>query len=289
MEGLLHQLASGLVSGAYYGGFALALVMVHRATGHINFAQGEMATFATFVALSAALAGFPLFVAAAIALAASAVIGAAVEIALIKPLGEKAPLRLVIVTIGLFMFLNGSSGFLFGYAAVPMDSPFAGLPIGNKYMSAHEIGSLGVIFALVLILFAIFRFTKFGLAMRAAAVNPTSARLVGVNVDLVRAVGWAAAAMIGTVVGLLVAPVFFIEPNLMLGVLVYGFAAALVGGINNPWGAVVGGILVGILENLAGAYLVGTELKLTVALSIIIAVLLIKPSGLFGKSVVRRV
>lgn len=289
MEGLLYQVAAGLVAGAYYGGFALALVMVHRATGHINFAQGEMATFATFTALSMMLAGFSFVVAALVAIAASVVLGALVEITLIKQLGEKSALRLVIVTIGIFMFLNGSSGFLFGYSAVPMESPFSRLPIGTKYLSAHEVGSLLVIATLVLVLFAVFRFTRFGLAMRAAAVNPTSARLVGINVDLVRAVGWGAAAAIGTTIGLLVAPVFFLEPNLMLGVLVYGFAAALVGGIDNPWGAIAGGVLVGVIENLAGAYLVGTELKLTVALSIIIVVLLVRPAGLFGRTIVRRV
>jgi branched-chain amino acid transport system permease protein len=195
----------------------------------------------------------------------------------------------VIVTIGLFMLLNGSSGFLFGYSAVPMESPFAQLPIASTYLSAHETGALIVIALLVLGLLAVFRFTRFGLAMRAAAVNPTSARLVGVNVAWVRAAGWGIAGAIGTTIGLLVAPIFFLEPNLMLGVLVYGFAAALVGGIDSSWGAVAGGILVGVIENLAGAYLVGTELKLTVALTIIILVLLVRPAGLFGRHVVRRV
>jgi branched-chain amino acid transport system permease protein len=289
MEGLFYQLAAGLVAGAYYGGFALALVIVHRATGHINFAQGEMATFAAFIALSLTLAGFSFLLAALTAVAASVVLGALIEFTLIKRLGDKSALRVVIMTIGIFMFLNGSSGFLFGYTAVPIESPFARLPIGTKYLTAHEIGSLLVIMSLVLLLFVIFRYTKFGLAMRAAAVNPTSARLVGINVDLVRAAGWGAAAAIGAVIALLVAPVFFLEPNLMFGVLVYGFAAALVGGIDNPWGAVAGGVLVGIIENLAGAYIVGTELKLTVALSIIIVVLLFRPAGLFGKTIVRRV
>ena len=289
MEGLFYQLASGLVSGGFYGGFALALVMVHRATGHLNFAQGEMATLATFVSLALTQVGVPYFAAAAISIVGSFGLGALVEMTLIKRLGDQSPLRLVILTIAMFMLLNGSSGFLFGYSAVPMQSPFADLPIGSKYFSAHETGALAVILILVLLLYAVFRFTKFGLAMRAAAVNPASAQLVGVNVDLVRATGWGAASVIGTVIGLLVAPVLFIEPNLMLGILVYGFAAALVGGIDNPWGAVAGGILVGVIENLAGAYVVGTELKLTVALTLIIIVLLVRPSGLFGKAVVKRV
>lgn len=289
MDGLVYQLASGLVAGSLYGGFALALVMVHRATGSLNFAQGEMATFATFVAFLLLSLGIPFWAAAAASLIVSFAAGALTEIALIRPLGRQSQLRLVIVTIGLFMLFNGSVGFTFGYSAVPMASPFNGWVPSTKYFSAHQIGSLAVVYGMVVGLYLLFRFTEFGLAMRAAAVNPVSARLVGVNVDLVRAVGWGVAAVIGTVIGLLVAPVFFLEPNLMLGILVYGFAAGLVGGIDNPWGAVAGGVLVGVIENLAGAYVVGTDLKLTVALTLIIAILLLRPAGLFGSTVVKRV
>ena len=125
--------------------------------------------------------------------------------------------------------------------------------------------------------------------MRAAAYNPVSSRLVGIRVGWMLALGWGLAAAIGAVAGMMVAPVVFLEPNMMLGILLYAFAGALLGGIDNPGGAVLGGFAVGIIENLGGAYLVGTELKLTLALVIIIGVLLVKPSGLFGRVVVSRV
>jgi branched-chain amino acid transport system permease protein len=138
-------------------------------------------------------------------------------------------------------------------------------------------------------LYLFFRFTPLGLAMRAAAQNPVSSRLVGVRVGWMLALGWGLAAAVGSVAGMLVAPIVYLEPNMMAGVLLYAFAAALVGGIDNPFGAVVGGFTVGVLENLLGAYVIGTELKLTVALVLIIGVLLVKPTGLFGKVFVTRV
>jgi branched-chain amino acid transport system permease protein len=139
------------------------------------------------------------------------------------------------------------------------------------------------------VLFVFFRFTSLGLAMRAAAHNPISSRLVGVRVDLMLALGWGIAAALGAVAGMMIAPIVFLDPNMMSGILLYGFAGALLGGIDSPAGAVAGGLLLGVLENLAGAYVVGTDLKLTLALVIIVGVLIVRPSGLFGKTVVSRV
>ena len=139
------------------------------------------------------------------------------------------------------------------------------------------------------LLYVFLRFTKVGLAMRASAENPVSSRLAGIPVSLMLSLGWGLSALIGAVAGLMVAPVVFLEPNMMGGVLIYAFAAALLGGIDNPWGAVAGGLIVGVVENLAGTYLVGTELKLTLALVLIVAVLLVRPSGLFGRKLVARV
>jgi len=138
-------------------------------------------------------------------------------------------------------------------------------------------------------IFAFFRFTPVGLAMRAAAANPDSARLVGISVKKMLGLGWGLAAAIGAVAGIMIAPVVFLEPNMMLGILLYGFAGAVVGGLTSPGGAVVGGFLMGVLENLAGTYLIGSELKLTFALIVIVTVLLFKPAGLFGRVVVQRV
>jgi branched-chain amino acid transport system permease protein len=288
MQDFLHQLASGIVSGSFYGGFALALVMVHRATGHLNFAQGEMATLTAFLAFTALQLGLPFWLAALIASVVAFFLGAITEALIMRPFATKAQIRLVIVTIGLFMLLNGSSGFIFGFSTQTVPSPFPD-SWASDYLSAHDTGSLIVVGAMVVVLFVVFRFTEFGLAMKAAALNPTSSRLVGINVELMRAIGWGIAGIIGNIVGLLVAPAIFLEPNMLLGVLVYGFAAALVGGIDNPWGAAVGGIIVGVAENLVGAYVVGTELKLSVALSLIILVLLLRPQGIFGHRSVKRV
>src|SRR5262249_36877863 len=169
-------------------------------------------------------------------------------------------------------------------------SPFPAEPLfGNSYVSTHEIGAIGVTLILLALLFGFFRFTALGLAMRAAAENSVSSRLVGIRVGWMLALGWGLAAAIGAVAGMMVAPIVFLEPNMMAGILLYGFAAALLGGIDNPAGAVVGGLIVGVLENVVGAYIVGTELKLTVALVLIVGILTVMPSGLFGKQVVTRV
>jgi branched-chain amino acid transport system permease protein len=156
-------------------------------------------------------------------------------------------------------------------------------------MSPHEVGMIFVTMVVLALVFAFFRFTPLGLAMRAAAQNPVSSRLVGIRVGWMLAIGWGLAGLIGSVAGMMAAPIVYLDPYMMSGILLYGFAAALVGGIDNPWGAVLGGFTVGVLENVAGAYVVGTELKLTVALVIIIGVLLVRPSGLFGRVLVTRV
>ena len=157
------------------------------------------------------------------------------------------------------------------------------------YLSGHELGSTAVTLIVLILVYLFFRHTRLGLAMRAAAFNPTSARLVGVRVGWMLALGWGLAAAIGAVPGCMVAPVVFLDPNMMAGILLYAFAGALLGGIDNPLGAVLGGFAVGVIENLGGAYLVGTELKLTLALVIIVAVLTVKPTGLMGRKVYSRV
>jgi len=196
----------------------------------------------------------------------------------------------VIVFIGLLVIFNSLAGWIFDYTIKPFPSPFPQESgIAGKYISGHEIGSIGVTLCVLLVLYAFLRFTPMGLAMRGAALNPESARLVGIRVSWMLGVGWGLAAAIGSVAGMMVAPVVFLDPNMMSGILLYGFASALLGGIDNPWGAVIGGFIVGVLENLMGAYVIGTELKLVVALLLIVGVLTVKPSGLFGKVVVTRV
>jgi len=194
------------------------------------------------------------------------------------------------VFIGLLVIFHSLAGWLFGYTIKRFPSPFpSDAWYGGVMMSAHEVGAIGVTLVMVALLFAFFRFTPLGLAMRAAAQNAASSRLVGINVGRMLMLGWGLAGAIGAVAGMIVAPVVFLDPNMMSGVLLYAFAGALIGGIDSPVGAVLGGFLVGILENLIGTYVVGTELKLSVALVLIVGVLVIKPSGLMGRTVVTRV
>ena len=290
MEALLHQIFSGLANGAIYGSIALALVMIYQATHHINFAQGEMATFSTFVAWALIQAGWPYWWAFAATLAISFAGGLLLQRLIMRPF-EKAPvLTNVIVFIGLLLIFNALSGWIFDHTLKSFPSPFAkDSTLASRYFSAHELGSVAVMLCVLLALFAFFRFTPLGLAMRGAAQNPESARLVGIRVSWMLALGWGMAAAVGAVAGMMVAPIVFLDPNMMAGILIYGFAAALLGGIGNPLGAVLGGLIVGVLENLLGAYLIGTELKLSVALLLIVATLTLRPNGLFGKTVVTRV
>jgi branched-chain amino acid transport system permease protein len=194
------------------------------------------------------------------------------------------------VFIGLLVIFNSMAGWIYTYTIKTFPSPFpAEAPFGTKLVSSHELGAIGVTLVVLFLLYAFFRFTPLGLAMRAAAQNPESSRLVGIRVGWMLALGWGLASAIGAIAGMMVAPVVFLDPNMMSGILLYAFAAALVGGIDNPGGAVLGGFIVGVLENVLGAYVIGNELKLSVALVLIIGVLVVRPSGLFGKVHVTRV
>ena len=255
----------------------------------MNFAQGEMAMFSTYVALALIEAGLPYWVAFVLTVAASFVIGAVIQRVLLNPIAGSPVLASVGVFIGLLLIFNSAAGWLFGYTLKQFPSPFEGPPVFGGFVTRHDLGAFVVTLLVLLAVWAFFRFTRLGLAMRAAAYNPVSSRLMGIRVNSMLALGWGLAAAIGAVAGMMVAPVVFLDPNMMSGVLLYAFAGALLGGIANPLGAVVGGFAVGIIENLAGAYLVGNELKLTLALVIIVAVLMVKPSGVFGRTVVSRV
>lgn len=290
METFLAQVLSGLATGGVYASVALALVMIYQATHLVNFAQGELAMFSTYIAWSLIHAGMPYWAAFLLTLGISFVFGVAIERLVIRPVEKGSVLSVVVVFIGLLVILNSVAGWIYSYTVKPFPSPFPAEPVfGNPYISSHGLGAIGVTLAVVLLLYAFFRFTPLGLAMRAAAQNPASARLAGIRVGWMKALGWGLAAAIGAIAGMMVAPVVYLDPNMMAGVLLYAFAAALLGGIDNPFGAVVGGFIVGVLENLVGTYVIGNELKLTVALVLIVGVLIAKPAGLFGRHVVERV
>jgi branched-chain amino acid transport system permease protein len=289
MHQLLQQIFSGLASGAIYASLALALVMIYRATDLVNFAQGEMAMFSTYIAWTLVNAGVPFWAAFVATLAASFLGGMAIERVVIRPVENAPVLAAVVVTIGLLLIFNASAGWIYSYTLQEFPSPFPDRPIFGALMTTRDLGVIGVTLAMLLLLAAFFRFTTTGLAMRAAAQNPESARLCGIRVGRMLALGWGVAAAIGATAGIMVAPVLFLDPNMMGGVLLYAFTGALLGGITSPVGAVVGGLIVGVTENVVGTYLIASQLKLTVALVLIILVLVFKPNGLFGTAIVRRV
>ncbi len=290
MEALLHQVVAGLANGMIYASLALALVMIHQATHLLNFAQGEMAMFSTYVAWALIEAGLPYWGAFALAIVVAFATGVAIQAFVIRHVRGPSVLPVVVVFIGLLVIFNSVAGWVFSYTIKVFPSPFSTAPLfGQRYLSSHAIGAALVTLAMLLLLFVFFRFSALGLAMRAVAQNPVSSRLVGIRVGRMLALGWGLAAAVGAVAGMMVAPVVFLDPNMMAGVLLYAFAAALIGGIDSPAGAVAGGLLVGVLENLLGAYVVGNELKLVVALVLIVGVLLLRPSGLFGTLQVQRV
>jgi branched-chain amino acid transport system permease protein len=290
----MQQVVAGLASGSIYASLALALVLIHRATGVINFAQGEMATLSTYVAWTLTTNhGWGYWPAFAFTLIASFFGGAAIHQGIIRPNEKGSVLRVVIVTIGLLLAINGLVQYIWTGEVRAVESPFPSgtIDIAGVAISIQDIGTIGVVLATVAALWLLFQYTKLGLAMRAAATNPAEARLVGVRVTWMLSLGWGLAAVLGAISGMLAAPSLFLDPNLMAALLIYALAAAVLGGIDSPVGAVVGGLTLGVGLNLLATYVdfVGTDLQLPAALFVILVVLLVRPSGIFGRPEVRRV
>jgi branched-chain amino acid transport system permease protein len=251
-----------------------------------------MAMFSTFIAWQLLEWGVPFWGAFVITVALSFLGGLIIERVVFKPIRRAPELTHVVMFIALFAVFNSLAGFIWDFTIKPFPSPFGTAPLfGSGLLSTHQAGMIGVTVLMVGLLYGFFRYTRLGLAMRAAAENPASARLVGIRVGWMTALGWGMAAAIGAVAGILIAPVVFLEPNMMLAILLYGFAGAVLGGLTSPGGAVLGGFAVGIVEAMAGTYIpvVGTEIKLPIALFLIVLVLVFKPTGLFGRRIVQRV
>jgi branched-chain amino acid transport system permease protein len=287
------QIAAGVREGAIYASVALAIVIIYRSTRVINFAQGEMATFATFICWSLMNHGFSFWGAFPLVLAIAFAGGVAIETVVIRPVQNAPVLTIVIVTLGLALLLNGLMSLIWGGANRQFHGPFSTrtIDVGGVPISLQDIGIVVVSFVLVAILGLFFRYTKLGLALRAAALNPDSSRLAGVRVGWMLALGWGIAAVLGAVAGMMIAPVVFLDPNMMQTVLLYAFAAAVLGGLDSPIGAVVGGLLLGLTITVLGRYVefIGSTLKLPAALLLILLLLLVRPAGLFGRVAVRRV
>jgi branched-chain amino acid transport system permease protein len=292
MANFLQQVVSGLASGGIYGSLALALVLIHRATGVLNFAQGELATLSAFLCFTLTSHGWSFWPAFGATLLLSFAGGAALQAVVIRPIQGGPVLGIVILTIGLLIAINGLDTWIWGGAAKQFHGPFSTAPIrlGGVAFSKQDLGVIALSLVCVALVGLLFSRTRLGLGLRAAAVNPVEARLVGVPVATMIAVGWGLAAALGAVDGVMAAPTLFLEPNMMQTVLLYAFAAAVLGGMDSPIGAVVGGLLLGVLLNLVGTYVhwIGGELRLAVALAVILGVLLVRPAGLFGRAAVTR-
>jgi len=318
VELFLQQVLTGLATGAVYGLVALAIVLIYRSTDVINFAQGQMAMFTTFFAwmlFDGSFLGFhihPLYywLTFALTLAFGIILGAVLERVVIRPVEGRPVLTIVIVTLGLFSIFSGLATWSWGGIPKAFPPPpeikvtgihFFGdgaLDIGPTVISYHDLTIMVVAVGIMLALYVFFQYTPMGLGMRATAQNPVAARLMGIRVGNMLTLGWALSATVGAVGGMMIAPLVLLQPPMMLGVLLYAFAAAVLGGMDSPPGAVVGGLILGIVENLVGTYTTeeylhvdwfGPEMKLTAALLVIVLVLMIRPTGLFGRKALRRV
>ncbi|MEZ3158939.1 branched-chain amino acid ABC transporter permease [Microbacterium sp. BWT-B31] len=294
MEHFLQLVVEGIISGSIYGAMALSIVMVYRASKLLNFAQGEMATLSAFLVYQGQVFGLPVWLSILLSLVITALLGVTVERLLVRPLGAmRSHLPVIIVTLGLMTVMTSVNGAIWGWDARPLNRMFGvgSFDVGGVSISYQGAGLVITIGLMALTLGVVFRFTRLGLGLRATAENPESARLSGVRVGTMLSVGWALGAVIGGVAGILVGPILTLEPNLMVTVLLYAFAAAILGGMDSPVGAIVGGIIVGVIENLAGSYLpwIGYDFKQVVALVVIIVVLAMRPQGLFGRKELTRV
>jgi branched-chain amino acid transport system permease protein len=295
VQQFLQQVLGGLADGVIYASLALALVLIYRATHLLNFAQGEMGMFATFIAWSLVTHhGFSYWPAFFLTLGIAFVGGVGIHRVVIRPLDRAPELTVVMATIALLVILNGLAAWIWNPEEKILISPFPNetWDVGGVKVSQLSVGVIGVVLACVFVLWLFFRFTKLGLAMRAAAINPRASRLLGVRVTWMLALGWGLAAVLSAVSGMMAAAQLFVfNPSYMQVVLIYAFAAAVLGGLESPIGAFVGGLLLGVTINLLGRYVhaIGPELQLPVALVILLGVLLIRPAGLFGRVSVRRV
>jgi len=306
------QVMAGLATGSIYGLVALGIVLIYRSTDVLNFAQGEMALLVTFVGWSLVIAlgagGANYWLIFFILLALAGALGAFVERTLIRPVEGAPVLNAVIVTLGLFVIFRGLIAFIWAQGELPKGFPTTPLGSQLKPVSAwinhdlwgfaritqHQFVVIIITAAVMVALLLLFNYTKLGLAMRATAQNPLASRLMGINVGRMLMLGWALAGIVGAVGGILVAPILSLDLVTMLRVILFAFAAAVLGGLDSPPGAIVGGVIIGIVQNIASTYsfgpvFFGPELSLPIALLVLVVILLVRPTGIFGRKAVRRV
>ena len=295
MQQFIQQFATGLSTGSLYAILALSLVLIYRSTSVVNFAQGEMAMFTTYLAwsvLNGHAGALWFWVAFCATLLMAMIFGALTELVALRPVESGPVLNPIIVTLGLFTLFNSVALRIWQGEPKAFPSPaiFAGAPlrIGTAVISRPNVGVFCMALLIMGLIYVFFNRTKVGLAMRATAQNRVASQLVGIRVGRMLALGWALSATVGAVAGMLLAPTLFLSPGMMQGVLLFAFAAAVLGVLESPVGAIVGGLTVGVVQNMAGTY-IGSNIDITVAFFLIIGVLLVRPHGLFGRRVMQRV
>jgi branched-chain amino acid transport system permease protein len=283
---------NGLTEGSIYAAMALALVMIWRATRVVNFAQGAMAMFTTYLALFALERGASYWLAFVIALLCGLLLGAVVERVLVRPVESAPPLNVVILTLGVLLVLEALAPMFFGgqIRSFPAAFSIVGMRVGSLQIpfSPFDLFTLASVLVLMVLLLLLFQRTDLGLQMRASAFNPEMSRLLGVRVGRMLTLGWGLAALVGALAGLLITPTLLLYPTSMDQVLVFGFTAAILGGLDSPPGAVVGGLAMGFALSYVGGYF-GSDLETVGALVILIAVLMARPRGLFSWRLQREV
>ncbi|MFY2787559.1 branched-chain amino acid ABC transporter permease [Rhodococcus sp. KRD162] len=292
MQQLLTILINGVTTGMIYAAFALALVLIWRSTRIVNFAQAPMAMITTYVALVVIDAGYSYWIGFGVALLSGLLLGALVERLVIRFVDSSSHINPVILTLGLFIILHALAAIIFGNQFRSFPAPFGltGQRIGdvNVAITGYDIFKIIAVLVVLALLILLFRFTDLGLKMRASAFEQEVAKLLGVRVSRMLTLGWALAAVVGSLAGLLIAGGSLVHPGYMDSIVVFGFVAAVLGGLDSPAGAVVGGLLMGIGLSFVSGYL-GQDLVSSAALVILIVVLLVRPSGLFANAAARRV
>jgi branched-chain amino acid transport system permease protein len=292
MQEFLEFTLGGIAVGMIYAAIALSLVLIWRGTRVLNYSQGGMAMFTTYVAWLVIRDTGNYWLGFAVALASGLVLGAILERTVVRPTMGKPPMNSVIVTIGLLIFLEGLAGIIYGgqYRSFPAAFSLTGLKVGTVALgiSRSDVFTAVAVLGAALVLALVFRYTAVGLRLRATAFSPAVARLLGVRIGRVLTLGWALAGLFGALAGVLVTPSTFLYPNSMDSIFVLGFTAAVIGGLDSPLGAVVGGLLLGIVLSYAGGYL-GSSLVLVYGLVVLALVLMVRPSGLFSAAATRRV
>jgi branched-chain amino acid transport system permease protein len=286
-------LLNGIQNGAVYASLAIALVLIFRTTGILNFAQGEMALYSTYIVWKLTTTGMPVWLAILLAIAISFVGGALIERVVIRPVERSSPLVIVIVTIGMFLAINSLTQLQFGSGqhALPSFYPQHTWRPGGVLISSNTLALVGMLALECAVLYLVLQRTKLGLAFRGVASNPESSRLLGVPVGRILMVGWGLAAAVGALAGALVVPTTTgLVPSSMQQILVFAFAAAALGGFDSVFGAVVGGMIVGVADAMTIGYVHALRgIDLLVPFGLILLVLLFRPAGLFGTTRVERV